>query len=98
MLCMTSVSSNLVCVELETRDYHVFVKCEAVLEVHNVCKEVLRTLLGKNISSEEIIHLAFNHRCKKRLAIAIWFAVKVMYSIYHKNNRNKMQLLRELIK
>ena len=77
---------------------HVLVKCEAVMDVFEACKEVLKSLLEKNLRAEEIIHLAFNHRCKRRLTVGIWFAVKAMYMIYHKNNRNKMQLLREIIK
>ena len=45
-----------------------------------------------------LIHLSFNHRDKRKLKLAIWFAVKVMYSIYHDKARNKAQVLQEVVK
>ena len=69
-----------------------------VVEVFNSIRDILEDILGKQVSDQEVIHLSFNHRCKNRLAVAIWFAVKVLYLMYHKNNRNKMQLLRDVVK
>ena len=43
-----------------------------------------------------IIHFSFNHRCKKRLRIAVWFTVKILFLIYLNRCENKMQLLAEM--
>ena len=63
-----------------------------------MCKNVIERMLEKSVTPDEIIHLAFNHRCKQRLSVGTWFAVKAMYMMYHRNNRNKIQLLREMLK
>ena len=50
-------------------------------------------------SSRDILEVSFfNHMCKNRLAVVLWFAVKVLYLMYHKNNRNKVQLLCDMSK
>ena len=38
------------------------------------------------------------NRNKKKLALALWFSVKMMFKIFQDNCRNKSQLLREIIK
>ena len=94
---MRGLEDNTMCTELETRE-HVMYECESVVDVFNTFKGILENTLGKVVSAEEVIHLSFNYRCKRRLVVAVWFAVKVLYLMYQKNNRNKMQLLREIIK
>ena len=44
------------------------------------------------------MHFSFNHRNKKKLTCALWFAVKVLYRIYQNKSLNKAQVLREVVK
>ena len=44
------------------------------------------------------MYFSFNHRNKKKLVLAIWFSVKVMFQIYHNKSINKAQLLAAVIK
>ena len=44
------------------------------------------------------MYFLFNHRNKKKLVLAIWFSVKVMYQIYQNKCINKAQLLAAVIK
>ena len=60
--------------------------------------QVLNRLTERNISSDLLLHLAFNHRRKQTLKCALWFAVKAMYSIYIKKMFNREQILREIVK
>ena len=75
-----------------------FTECESVRDIFDTCKQILRELLQKDISNEEFIYFSFNHRKKSRLMCALWFAVKVLYRIYNDKNRNKTQLLRDIVK
>ena len=50
------------------------------------------------VSEEEILHFSFNHRNKKRLKLALWFAVKMLFLIHSRKCLNKMQLLAEIQK
>jgi hypothetical protein len=61
-------------------------------------KLVLETFLDCTVSLVDMIHFSFNHRNKKKLALALWFAVKMMFKIFQDKCRNKSQLLREIIK
>ena len=69
-----------------------------VLVAGNVCNIILSDFLDRSISDQEILHFSFNHRSKKRLSIAVWFAVKMLFWIYCKKCFNKMQLLDEMLK
>ena len=95
--CMLLLDDGTNCVEIETRE-HLFVRCETVVELFSVCSDIIKGVLEKNVGVDEILHLSFNHRCKSRLTVAVWFAVKAMFKIYQNNQRNKMQLLLEIIK
>ena len=61
-------------------------------------KWVLETFLDRTVSLEDMIYFSFNHRNKKKLALALWFSVKMMFKIFQDKCRNKSQLLREVIK
>ena len=50
------------------------------------------------ISSDLLLHLAFNHRKKQTLKCGLWFAVKTMYCIFNKKMFNKAQFLKDMIK
>ena len=73
-----------------------FCPCPPVGE--NLVKIILTDFLDRTILDNEILHFSFNHRCKKRLSIAVWFAVKLLFWIYCKKCFNKIQLLDEMLK
>ena len=77
---------------------HLFFKCRKVLSIKECMKLVLETFLDRTVSLDEMIHFSFNHRNKKKLALALWFSVKMMFKIFQDKCRNKLQLLREIIK
>ena len=77
---------------------HLFTNCERVTDLNSKCLRILGDFLVKEVTSREFINLAFNHRNKKRLRSAIWFAVKVMYLIYTKRMFSKIQVLQEIVK
>ena len=60
--------------------------------------QVLNRLTERNISSDLLLHLAFNHRKKQTLKCGLWFAIKAMYNIFNRKMFNKGQILREIIK
>ena len=64
----------------------------------NLVNNIVSDFLGRIITNQEILHFSFNHRSKKRLIIATWFAVKMLFWIYSKKCLNKMQLLDEMLK
>ena len=94
--CKEELPGNI-CQEIQTR-HHLFIGCESVKDSFALCKLILRDILKKDISNNEVIFFSFNHRSKSKLKCAIWFAVKALYSIYQYGIRNKDQLLREIIK
>ena len=51
-----------------------------------------------SIPSEFSIHFSFNHRRKRKLKCALWFATKMMFKVFHLKCLNKAQLLKECIK
>ena len=59
---------------------------------------LLKDYLQKEVDNNEIIHIAFNHRNKRKLSVALWFATKALYLIYQGKVLNKTQLLKEIIK
>ena len=94
--CMLKVQDEI-CEEVQTRE-HLFGSCKSVEGISGACKTVLNEFLGREVNLNDLIHLSFNHRDKRKLKLALWFAVKVMYSIYHDNSRNKAQILHEVVK
>jgi len=57
-----------------------------------------RNILGQKVDFNQLIHFAVNHRNKKKLAVALWLAVKVMFKIFQEKNQNNGQILREMLK
>ena len=88
---------NRHCQEIETLK-HRFTSCEGVAVIFMKCKNIIEEYLERGVSTDEIIYLSFNHRDKKRLCCALWFAVKAMYKVYQMKYSSKSQILRELVK
>ena len=84
-----------VCTQINSRQ-HMLLFCPSLGE--NLVKIVLSDFLDRTISDQEILHFSFNHRSKKRLSIAVWFSVKMLFWIYCKKCLNKRQLLDEMLK
>ena len=95
--CNMDLDGNMMCQEIQTRQ-HLFIECESIRKVFEICRCVVKDIIQKEVTGQEIIHLSFNHRDKKKLRSGLWFAVKIMYMIYIDKSRNHIQLLREMIK
>ena len=54
--------------------------------------------MGKNVSFTDIIHLSFTHRDDRKLRVAVWWAVKVLYKMWMRKNQNNIQLKLDLLK
>ena len=93
--CLSAMENDRVCTQISNRQ-HVLLSCPSLGE--NLIKVILADFLDRSISDQEILHFSFNHRSKKRLRIAVWFAVKMLYWIYCKKCFNKIQLLNEMLK
>ena len=93
--CLLVMENDRVCTQISNRQ-HVLLSCPSLGE--NLVKVILSDFLDRSISDQEILHFSFNHRSKKRLNIAVWFAVKMLFWIYCKKCFNKMQLLDEMLK
>ena len=95
--CLVKLEDGSSCQEVQDIN-HAFKDCQAVVGTYDMMIQVLNRLTERNISSDLLLHLAFNHRKKQTLKCALWFAVKVMYNIFNKKMFNKGQMLRDLIK
>ena len=95
--CMAILADGSLCEEIQDLD-HAFKNCDSVVETYDMIIQVLNRLTERNISSDLLLHLAFNHRRKQTLKGALWFAVKAMYSIFIKKMFNREQILREIVK
>ena len=95
--CLAEKDDGTVCEEIQDRD-HVFRSCSTVAEKYDAIIRVLNSYTERSIGNNLLIHLAFNHRSKQRLRCALWVAVKMLYWLYYKNQMNKEQLLKEMIK
>ena len=79
--CLSVMENDKVCTQINNRQ-HVLLSCPSLGE--NLVKVILSDFLDRSISDQEILHFSFNHRSKKRLNIAVWFAVKMLCWIYCK--------------
>ena len=95
--CLAVFENGEICVEIQNLE-HLFIKCKEVESINECMKWVLETFLDRTVSLEDMIYFSFNHRNKKKLALALWFSVKMMFKIFQDKCRNKSQLLREVIK
>ena len=75
--CKEELPGNICCQEIQTR-HHLFIGCESVKDSFALCKLILRDILKKDISNNEVIFFSFNHRSKSKLKCATWFAVKAL--------------------
>ena len=95
--CLSIMDNGRVCTQINDRQ-HVLLACPCPPVGENLVKLILSDFLDHIVSDQEIVHFSFNHRCKKRLKIAVWFAVKMLFWIYCKKCFNKIQLLDEMLK
>ena len=73
--CLEKLSESTKCLEVQDRE-HYFRLCPVRNECFSMIEMVLSSLLSKNAEYNDIVHMAFNHRNKKILQVAVWFAVK----------------------
>ena len=95
--CLAILEDGSLCEEVQDIN-HAFKDCGSVFETYDMIIQVLNRLTERNIGSDLLLHLAFNHRNKRTLKCSLWFAVKTMYCIFIKKIFNKGQILREMIK
>ena len=95
--CMSMLENGQTCPGIEDLE-HRFRKCENVQGVYNGMVDILETYLGQKVDFNQLIHFAFNHRNKKKLTVALWLAVKVMFKIFQEKNHNNGQILKEMLK
>ena len=69
------------CGHIETLG-HWLLLCESVVECSERIKMVVRNILGKDVTDDQIISLSFNHRNIKILKVGLWFLIKILFSIY----------------
>ena len=95
--CLTLLSAGVLCQEIQNLE-HVFKLCKMVGDSYTVIIEILTKFLDRDVKYEDLVHFSFNHRNKKKLICALWFAVKMMFFIYHEKCNNIYQLLKDRIK
>ena len=88
---MQEVENNMVCLEVQNLQ-HLLIKCRGVEKANKSILNILDQFLGQKVH-KDFMYISFNHRNKKKLVLAIWFSVKVMYQIYQNKCINKAQLL-----
>ena len=95
--CMMELDNSGLCQDIQTLE-HLFHTCESVTDLFDGLSLVLNNYLERPVLYKDVVHFSFNHRNKKKLNCALWFAVKVLYRIYQNKSRNKAQVLREVVK
>ena len=95
--CLVNLGNDRICQELQTLE-HFFVKCERVKSIGQSLIFILESLLDRNVGIHDLMHFSFNHRSKKKLKVALWFAIKVMFKMFQDRNFNKAQILSCVIK
>ena len=95
--CLVNLGNDRICQELQTLE-HFFVKCERVKSMGQSLIFILESLLDRNVGIHDLMHFSFNHRSKKKLKVALWFAIKVMFKMFQDRNFNKAQILSCVIK
>ena len=95
--CLTTLIDGSICQEIQDLK-HCFQLCPMVVEIYDAIIVILNSFLGRNVEYRHLISYSFNHRSKQKLRCALWFAIKMMYSVYLRNSLNKEQLLKDMIK
>ena len=93
--CLAVLENDRECLQFNDK-YHALLSCTRPPVSDRIVGKVLSYFLEHSVTDIEIIHFFFNHRCKKRLRIAVWFTVKILFLIYLNKCENKMQLLAEM--
>ena len=88
---------NSIYLKLLTRA-HAIMECENVVEMYGYLELMVQEILQKEVKRDNILHLDFSHRDKRKLKSAMWLAVKLLFKIYQGKISNKTQLLRDLVK
>ena len=95
--CLFVLENGQSCQDVQTIE-HLFLSCESVGNVYDNLSLILNVYLERAVQYTDIVHFSFNHRNKKKLNCALWFAVKVMFKVFHNKSRNRAQILREIVK
>ena len=95
--CLIELENGQSCQEIQTRE-HLFLSCESVGDVYENLSLILNVYLERVVEFKDIVHFSFNHRNKKKLNCALWFAVKVMFQVFQNKSRNRAQILRDIVK
>ena len=93
--CLAVMENDRQCQQVNDK-YHALLSCPRPPVSDRIVEKVMSHFLERTVTDVEIIHFSFNHRCKKRLRVAVWFTVKILYLIYLNRCENKMQLLAEM--
>ena len=94
---MEKLDGGLICLEIQDRE-HFFRACDLKGQIYRRLEMVMSKFLDKDLSFNEVIHLAFSHRNWRKLRLAIWFAVKWLYNMWMSKNDNKLQVMKEMLK
>ena len=95
--CKMELPGNMMCQEIQTRQ-HLFIECDSVKPIFEACRFVIKDIVQEEVTEQDILYLSFNHRDRRKLLTGLWFAVKMLYMMYLDRVRNKMQILRDMIK
>ena len=95
--CLIMLENGQLCQNIQTLE-HLFLSCESVGDVYDNLSYILNVYLERGVQFKDIVHFSFNHRNKKKLNCALWFAVKVMFQVFQNKSRNMAQILREVVK
>ena len=77
---------------------HCLSECRASREKFAVVMRILTEFLGRDVTENQILFLSFNHRNKKILKMAVWFAVTCLHLIYTNRNMEAKILVRQVYK
>ena len=95
--CLAELPSGLLC-QTEQTLVHCFQLCPVISDIHDAMIRLLSIFLDRAVTSKQLISFSFNHRNKKKLVCAIWFAVKMMFKMFQERSLNKSQLLMTVVK
>ena len=70
-----------ICGAIETLQ-HALANCNSSREKFNYVKTVLEKHMEKQLTNEQVLSLALNHRNKKKLQTLLWFALKSLHFIW----------------
>ena len=93
--CLIVLENGQLCQVIQTLE-QLFLSCKSVGDVYENLSLILNVYLERAVQFKDIIHFSFNHRNKKKLNCALWFAV--MFKVFQNKSRNKAQILSEVVK